>query len=154
MWHRIIVHSKRLQKQLFRNIYKLFPYVLYSIKYLLVICHSKGYPLSLIVLFKQKKMYGCKIYSFFFVFLFFVVLQIFDLECHGQTSVKVKLVMFGFVFMKFRKLKSLCWENKKLDLHKTLIFSPFTSFPTLLASSIGQKLFSKNWCAYKLNLVP
>ena len=89
-------------------------------------------------------MYGCKIYSFFFVFLFFVVLQIFDLECHGQTSVKVKLVMFGFVFMKFRKLKSLCWENKKLDLHKTLIFSPFTSFPTLLASSIGQKLFSKN----------
>ena len=38
-----------LQKILFRNIYKLFPYMLYNIKYLLVISHSGGYPLSLIV---------------------------------------------------------------------------------------------------------
>ena len=29
---------------------------------------------------------------------------IFDLECHGQTSVKIELVMFGLIFMKFRKL--------------------------------------------------
>ena len=76
--------------------------------------------------------------------IFIVILRIFVPECHGQTFVKVELVMFGLIFMKFRKLRklrSLCRENKKLDLHKTLIFSLFKSFPILLASSIGQKLF-------------
>ena len=76
--------------------------------------------------------------------IFLVILRIFDLECHGQTSVKVDLVTLGLVFRKFRTLRSLCRENKKLGLHKTLIFSLFKSFPILLASSIGQKLFSKN----------
>lgn len=47
-----------------------------------------------------------------------VILQIFDLKCHGQTSVKVAFVIFGLIFIKFRKLKSLHRENKKLDLHK------------------------------------
>ena len=75
---------------------------------------------------------------------FLVILQIFDLECHHQTSVIVELVMFALVFMNFRKLRRLYRENKKLDLHKTLIFSLFKSFPILLASSTGQKLFSKN----------
>ena len=77
---------------------------------------------------------------------FIVTLRIFDLECHGQT-VKVELVdlvMFDLIFMKFRKLRSLYRENKKLNLHKTLIFSLFKSFPILLASSIGQNLFLKN----------
>ena len=63
--------------------------------------------------------------------IFPVILQMFDLESHGQTSVKVELVMFGLVFMKFRKLI-------------TQIFLLFKSFPILWASSIGQKLFSKN----------
>ena len=40
---------KSLQRQLLRNIYKLFPYVLHNIKYLLVTSHLRGYPLSLIV---------------------------------------------------------------------------------------------------------
>ena len=77
--------------------------------------------------------------------IFLVILRTFVLECHGQTSVKVELVMFALVFKKFRKLRSLCRENKKLNLRKTLIFSLFKSFPILLASSIGKKLFSKNW---------
>ena len=47
-----------------------------------------------------------------------VISRIFDFEYHGQTSLKVAL-MFGLVFMKFRKLKSLHRENKKLDLYKT-----------------------------------
>ena len=51
--------------------------------------------------------------------IFLVILRIVDLECHGQTCVKVELVVFGLVFMKFRKLRSLYRENKKLDLHKT-----------------------------------
>ena len=71
-------------------------------------------------------------------------LQIFDLECHRQTFVKLELAKFVLAFMKFRKLRSLCRENKKLDLHKTLIFSLFKSFVILLTPSIGQKLFSKN----------
>ena len=45
---------------------------------------------------------------------FLVILRIFVLECHGQTSVKVELVMFTLVFMKFRKLRSLCREKKSL----------------------------------------
>ena len=47
------------------------------------------------------------------------IFGIFDLECHGQPSVKVELIMFGLVFTKFRKLRSLYRENKNLDLHKT-----------------------------------
>ena len=37
--------------------------------------------------------------------IFLVILQTFDLECHGQTSVKIELVMFGLVLIKFRKLR-------------------------------------------------
>ena len=44
---------KSLQRQLFRNIYNLFPYVLYNIKYLLVISHSGCYPLSLKVTYSM-----------------------------------------------------------------------------------------------------
>ena len=51
--------------------------------------------------------------------LFPLILQIFDLECHGQTSLKVAFVKFAHVFMKFRKLESLHMENKKLHCHKT-----------------------------------
>ena len=50
--------------------------------------------------------------------LFPLILQIFDLECHGQTSLKVVFVKFSHVFMKFRKLESLHMENKKLHHHK------------------------------------
>ena len=49
--------------------------------------------------------------------LFPVILRIFDLECHGQASLKVAIVKFDPAFMKFRKLKSL--KNKELDRHKT-----------------------------------
>ena len=77
--------------------------------------------------------------------IFLVMLRIFDLECRFQTSVKIELVMFGLVFTKFRKLRSLYRENKKLDFHKTLVFTMFKPFPILLASSFGQMLFSKNW---------
>ena len=50
--------------------------------------------------------------------LFPLILQIFDFECHGQTSLKVAFVKFAHVFMKFRKLESLHMENKKLHHHK------------------------------------
>ena len=50
--------------------------------------------------------------------LFYHPQKRFDLECHGQASVKVELIMFGFVFMKFKKLRSLYRENKKHDLNK------------------------------------
>ena len=48
-----------------------------------------------------------------------LVLRIFDLECHGQTSLKVAFVKFTHVFMKFRELESLHLENKKTHRHKT-----------------------------------
>ena len=82
-----------------------------------------------------------KNWSWFFV----AILRVFDLECNGQTSVKVELIMFGLVFMKLRKLRSLFRENEKLDPRKTLMFSLFKSFPILWTSSVRQKLFSKNW---------
>ena len=50
--------------------------------------------------------------------LFPLILQLFDLECHGETSLKVAFVKFVHVFMKFRKLESLDMENKKLHHHK------------------------------------
>ena len=48
-----------------------------------------------------------------------MILQIFDLEYHSQACIKVALVKFGLPSMKFRKLKSLHLENKKLDCPKT-----------------------------------
>ena len=51
--------------------------------------------------------------------LFPLILRFFDLECHGQTSLKVAFVKFANVFMKCRKLESLHMENKKLHRHKT-----------------------------------
>ena len=39
--------------------------------------------------------------------VFPVVLQIYKLECHNQISIKVAFVIFGSVFMKFRKLENL-----------------------------------------------
>ena len=47
----------------------------------------------------------------------------FDLECHGQTSVKIELLMFGLVSMIFRKLRSLYRENEKLDPVKLRYFN-------------------------------
>ena len=52
-----------LQKQLFRKIYKLFPYLLSNIKYLLVISHSGGYPLSLIVTYGMISAYYALVLS-------------------------------------------------------------------------------------------
>ena len=46
-----------------------------------------------------------------------VILRIYELECHNQTSVKVAFVMFGAAFMKSGKLKNLYCENKNLNLH-------------------------------------
>ena len=54
--------------------------------------------------------------------IFPVILWIFDLECHGQTSLKAALVMFGVVLKKFRKLKSVHRENKRLDFHRFRYF--------------------------------
>ena len=61
---------ERFQKQLFRNIHKLFPYVLYNIKYdpikyfwyLLVIFYSGRCPISLIVTYSMISAY----YALFF----------------------------------------------------------------------------------------
>ena len=50
---------------------------------------------------------------------FSVILRIFDLECLCHTSIKIEIVMFGFVFMEVRKLRSLYRENKEHNLHKT-----------------------------------
>ena len=50
--------------------------------------------------------------------IFPVILRFFDLECHGQSSLKAALVIFGVVLKKFRKLKSVHRENKRLDVHK------------------------------------
>ena len=55
-----------------------------------------------------------------FKLMFPVILQIFDVECHGQTYAKVSFVMFALI-----KWKSLYWENKKYDLRKTQVFSLF-----------------------------
>ena len=46
-----------------------------------------------------------------------VISWIFGLKCHGQTSLEVVFFMFGLVFVKFRKLKTLYREHKKLDLY-------------------------------------
>ena len=52
-----------LQKQLFRNIYKPFSYVLYNVKYLLVISFSGGYRLLLIVTYSRSSLYYALVFG-------------------------------------------------------------------------------------------
>ena len=59
----------------------------------------------------------CKILSHFFP----EISRLFNLEYHGQPSFEIAFVMFGLVFMKFRKLNILRRENKKLDLRKIFL---------------------------------
>ena len=47
--------------------------------------------------------------------IFPVILQIFDLECHVQTSAKDELIMFRLVIMKVRKLRRL-YRGKKISI--------------------------------------
>ena len=58
-------------------------------------------------------------YQILLKLIFPIILRVFDFECHGQTSVKVELLMFRLVFMKFRKLRIPYQENEKLDPRKT-----------------------------------
>ena len=77
---------------------------------------------------------------------FLVILQIFDLECHHQTSAIAELVMFALVFMNFRKLRSLI--SIKLRYFHYLSHSLFY-WALQLDKSCFQKID-----LYKLNLVP
>ena len=47
-----------------------------------------------------------------------VILRVFDFDCHGQTSLRVRSLMFRLILMKFGELKSLHQGSEKLDLHK------------------------------------
>ena len=71
-----------------------------------------------------------------------VILRIYELECHDQTSVKVALVMCGPTFIKFMKLKKL--ENENLDvklryflfLNNSLFYGVKFAFKVLFRISI------------------
>lgn len=49
--------------------------------------------------------------------------EVLRIKCHGQTSLKIALVILGLIFMSFKNLKSIDRKNEKLDVHKP--------FPTL-----------------------
>ena len=48
--------------------------------------------------------------------IFAVILRTFDLKSYGQTSVKIVFVMFGLVFMKFKKFKCLHQEKNLISI--------------------------------------
>ena len=48
--------------------------------------------------------------------IFPVILWIFNLKWHDQASLNVPFVRFCLFFIKFKKLKTLYWENKNLHL--------------------------------------
>ena len=77
--------------------------------------------------------------------IFSIILQIVDLECHAEMPPKVAYVMFGLFFMKFRKLKSLHRENKKLNRHKTFLFLLQYSFSILMGQSYFQNICFLNF---------
>ena len=90
---------KSLQRQLFRNIYNLFPYVLYNIKYLLVKSHSGGYPSSLKITYSMSSAYYALVLgsrpfpNLFYQILFsrlYLRKYVNDLVIHPQKSTFVK----------------------------------------------------------------
>ena len=76
--------------------------------------------------------------------LFPLILRIFDLECHGQTSLKVAFVNFAHVFMKFRKLESLPMEKKTIAIKKK---QPQQVFCKKQCSQKFGSIHKKNTCA-------
>ena len=158
---------KSYQKQLFRNIYKLFPYVLYNIKYLLVIIsYSGGYPLLLIVTYSMSSAnYGLVLSDRPFPNLLFYQILLFclhfrkyvnDLVIHPQKSTFAKFTSdFSCNFTNFwledweastKKTKSSIYI--KLWHFHCLSHSLFY-LPLQLNKSRFQKIDP-----YKLNLVP
>ena len=97
---------KSLQKQLFRNIHKFFPYMLYNIKYLLVIPHSGGYSLSLLVTYSMSSAYALVLVNrpfpnllFYRILLFHLYLRKFvnNLVIHLQKSTLAKFKADNFI---------------------------------------------------------
>ena len=77
--------------------------------------------------------------------IFPVIVQTFNLECHGETSVKIELLMFKTRFHRIQKIeKPLPRKQKKLDLHKTLIF-PLFLYGTKI---VFKKLFYMNYSRF------
>ena len=78
----------------------------------------------------------------------------FDLEFHGQASVKIELAMVGLVFMKFRKSREVSTEKKKSSISIKIWYFHCLSnslfyWPLQLSKGYFQKID-----LYKLNLVP
>ena len=103
---------KSLQKQLFRNIYKLFLYVLYNIKYLLVISYLGSYPLLRIVTYSMSSAYYSLVLGdrpfpnllFYQVYLFRLYLRKYvnNLVSHPQKSTFAKFTAnFSCNFKRF-----------------------------------------------------
>ena len=74
------------------------------------------------------------------------IVHIFDPEYHCQASLRFAFVMLCLVFMKFRKLKSLHRENRKLN--------PLKVFTLLVIKySIWQKLPSKCYSEFFIDVI-
>ena len=76
--------------------------------------------------------------------LFPIVLRIFDLECHGQASLKIAFVKFGHIFRKFRKLRSLHLENKNsvdTELSTFTISVPILCGKTIFKGSLSSMIY-------------
>ena len=73
-----------IAEQIFRNIYKLFSSVLCSIKYLLVLSHSGGYPLTFKVAYSVSSAYydnSAIDLSQIYYFIKFFILLVFQKIC-------------------------------------------------------------------------
>ena len=78
--------------------------------------------------------------------VFPITVHIFDPEYHCQASLRFAFVMLCLVFMKFRKLKSLHQENRKLN--------PLKSFTLqVIKYSTWQKLSSKCYSEFFIDVI-
>ena len=75
--------------------------------------------------------------------IFFVILRIFDLKCHCQNSVKVELVMFRLVLMKFRKLRSSTEKTKSSISIKLRCFHCLSYFLFYGLAQLDKSCFQK-----------
>ena len=79
--------------------------------------------------------------------VFPITVRIFDPEYHCQAYLRFAFVMLCLVFMKFRKLKSLHQENRKLHSLKTFTFKSLNNY------SIWQKLSSKCYSEFFIDVI-
>ena len=86
--------------------------------------------------------------------IFPLVVRIFDLECHGETCLKLAIVMFGLVFIKCKLLKSFFWKDNSISIILYTLFFYIRTSKFCLRLAVLIFFHFSDWNVLNLFLFP